>query len=283
MQPLVSIYLPTHNRADLLARAAGSVLTQRYQNIELLIVDDGSIDGTAETISRLAREDHRVRALRHAEPRGAPAARNLAIREATGDLITGIDDDDEMLPQHIVSLVAAFDHRYSLICSGFIRKTKTGSRIIAKSRKVISLDQQLLRNHVGNAALTLRTRLLEVGLFDESMPAWQDYDLWTRLITRFGSALRIAAADHVVHLDHNSPRISRRTLEGAERFMTKHSSLMSDKHKISQELEIFMLQAKPMSSADLIRLGRSRNLLRALRYFVTSNASWLRRIRDKLP
>ncbi|MBM4234597.1 MAG: glycosyltransferase [Gammaproteobacteria bacterium] len=282
MQPLVSIYLPTHNRADLLARAARSVLTQRYQHIELLIVDDGSTDGTAETISRLAQEDHRVRALRHAEPRGAPSARNLAICAAKGDLITGIDDDDEMLPQHIVSLVAAFDHRYSLICSGFVRKTKTGSRIIAKSRKVISLDEQLMRNHVGNAALTLRTRLLEVGLFDESMPAWQDYDLWTRLITRFGSALRIAAADHVVHLDHNSPRISRRTLEGAERFMTKHSSLMSDKHKISQELEIFMLRSNPMSSADLIRLGRSPNLLRSLRYFVTSNASWLRDIRDQI-
>ncbi|MFZ9305719.1 MAG: glycosyltransferase family 2 protein, partial [Steroidobacteraceae bacterium] len=70
MQPLVSIYLPTHNRADLLVRAARSVLAQTYQNFELLIVDDGSTDGTPEIIWHLAKSDRRIRALRQSETRG---------------------------------------------------------------------------------------------------------------------------------------------------------------------------------------------------------------------
>jgi glycosyltransferase involved in cell wall biosynthesis len=282
MQPLVSIYLPTHNRADLLVRAARSVLAQTYQNFELLIVDDGSTDGTPEIIWHLAKSDRRIRALRQSETRGAPAARNLAIRESKGHLVTGIDDDDEMMPERLAVLVSAFDEKYSLVCSGFIRKTRASTRTLANSRMTITLDDQLMRNHVGNAALTLRTRLLEAGLFDESMTAWQDYDLWTRLIAKFGAALRIPTADHIVHLDHDSPRISRRTLEGAQRFLTKHASLMSEKHARSQQLEMFMLEARRMTSTDLFRLGKYPNWSRAVRYFVTSNASWLRDLRDKI-
>lgn len=282
MQPLVSIYLPTHNRADLLVRAARSVLAQTYQNFELLIVDDGSTDGTPEIIWHLAKSDRRIRALRQSEARGAPAARNLAIRESKGHLVTGIDDDDEMMPERLAVLVSAFDEKYSLVCSGFIRKTRASTRTLANSRMTITLDDQLMRNHVGNAALTLRTRLLEAGLFDESMPAWQDYDLWTRLIAKFGAALRIPTADHIVHLDHDSPRISSRTLLGADRFLEKHRGLMSDAHLKSQELEKFMLQGHRMALADLIRLGIPDNLGRASRYFVTSNARWLRKIRAEL-
>lgn len=282
MQALVSIYLPTHNRADLLVRSARSVLAQSYRNIELLIVDDGSTDHTTDVIRHLAESDSRVRTLRQPEARGAPAARNLAIREATGRLVTGIDDDDEMMPERIATLVSAFDERYSLLCSGFIRKTRAGSRTLANSRMIITLDDQLMRNHVGNAALSTRDRLLEVGSFDETMPAWQDYDLWTRLIARFGAALRIPTADHIVHLDHDSPRISSRTLLGADRFLEKHRGLMSDAHLKSQELEKFMLQEHRMALADLIRLGIPDNLGRASRYFVTSNARWLRKIRAEL-
>ena len=279
MKPKVAVFLPTRNRAAMLGRCIESVLQQSHDNLELLVVDDGSTDDTADVIRRFSALDPRVRGLSLPAAAGAPAARNLAIRSASAELVTGIDDDDRMLPRRIETLVAAFEPRYSLVCSGFRRVSRTGIRTVGHSRKVISLDAQLMRNHVGNAALTLRSRLEEVGLFDESMPAWQDYDLWTRLILQFGPALRIAASDHIVHIDHDAPRISERTLQGAARFNEKFRDLMSNEHLRSQALEVFMLEGRRMSPNDFRRLAGRGNGVRALRYFVTSNFPWVRSLR----
>lgn len=279
MKPPVAVFLPTRNRAAMLGRCIESVLGQTHDNIELLVVDDASTDDTPDVIRRFAAHDQRVRGLSLPAAAGAPAARNLAIRSATAELITGIDDDDRMLPRRIETLVAAFDTRYSLVCSGFRRVSRAGTRTIGHSRKVISLDAQLMRNHIGNAALTLRSRIIEVGLFDESMPAWQDYDLWTRLILRFGPALRIAASDHLVHVDHDAPRISVRTLQGAARFGEKFRDLMSGDHLRAQALEVFMLEGRQMSLNEFRRLVGRGSHARALRYLITSNFPWLRTLR----
>lgn len=279
MSELVSVFLPTRNRAALLVRCIDSVLAQTHRNLELIIVDDASSDSTAETLDRYARADSRVRVISQESPRGAPAARNLALHAARGTYATGIDDDDVMLPGRIAALVAEFDPAFSLVCSGFVRATKARRLTLAASRRLIDLDAQLMRNHVGNAALSLTSRFLEVGAFDETMPAWQDYDLWTRMIARFGPALRVAEASHIVHEDHDSPRISTNTLQGAARFRDKHRALMTDRHLRSQRLEYFMLGGERMSWADFRQLGRPGMRARALRYFVTSNFPGLRAIR----
>ena len=101
-QPEVSVYLPTRNRAHLLREAVESVLAQTFSGFELLIVDDGSDD--ARALESLSCMDPRIRMFRHEQPRGAPAARNYAIREARGRFLTGIDDDDLLLPTRLESL-----------------------------------------------------------------------------------------------------------------------------------------------------------------------------------
>lgn len=279
MSELVSIYLPTRNRRALLERCIDSIRNQSYRDIEILIVDDASDDDTPSALDRLSTVDERLRVFRQATPGGAPAARNVAIRHARGRYLTGIDDDDVMLPQRIESLIGAFNPRYSLLCTGFIRQTKHQRITLAKSRRVIDLDAQLMRNHVGNAAFSLTARFIEAGMFDETMPAWQDYDLWTRMICAFGPALRLDDASHVVHEDHDSPRISEKTLQGAARFVEKHQHLMTDEHRSSQALETFMLSGQRMSPAEVWRLATTRTRGRALRYLITSNFPALRAMR----
>lgn len=97
--PKFSIVLPTYNRAGLLPRAVGSVLDQTFTDWELLVVDDGSKDGTAELLQTYS--DPRIRALRNAVNRERSYSRNRAIAEARGDFICFLDSDDEWLPDHL--------------------------------------------------------------------------------------------------------------------------------------------------------------------------------------
>lgn len=94
-EPLVSVVLPTYNRARTLPRAIGSVLSQDYRNIELLVVDDGSKDNTAEVMAAIT--DPRVRYVPLPKNGGASHARNAGMAEARGDFIAFQDSDDEWL------------------------------------------------------------------------------------------------------------------------------------------------------------------------------------------
>src|SRR5262249_16128748 len=83
----VSVVIPTFSRAPEIANAIQSVLEQTYQDLEIIVVDDGSRDATAETVLRLARTDPRIRLIRHQSNRGAQAARNTGIRAARGEWV----------------------------------------------------------------------------------------------------------------------------------------------------------------------------------------------------
>jgi len=97
-KPLITVYMPTHNRLELLQRAVVSVFAQTMQNFELIIVDDASSDDTFDYLQKLAEQDSRVTVLRNEVSQGACVARNRAIELAKGKFVTGLDDDDEFLP-----------------------------------------------------------------------------------------------------------------------------------------------------------------------------------------
>jgi glycosyltransferase involved in cell wall biosynthesis len=103
LRPLISVILPTYNRADTIIRAINSVLTQSFKEWELVVVDDGSTDDTAD---RLAGIDPRIRVITQ-ENRGMTEARNTAIRASHGEYIAFLDSDDEFMPHHL-ELCAAF-------------------------------------------------------------------------------------------------------------------------------------------------------------------------------
>lgn len=280
-QPLVSVYLPTCNRERLVPRAIESVLRQDHRELELLVVDDASADGTPGVLAGIAAADTRVRLFRQPSRGGAPAARNVALRAARGRFVTGIDDDDEMLPNRISSLLRAFDEQYSFVCSGTLLNSGTWIRPSRVSDCVITLDDQLYGDQAGTQVLTLTSRIVEAGLFDESMPAWQDYDLWTRLIERYGPARRIAAPTYLQHVEAGTQRITERGAEGARRYIDKHRSRMQPGQLASQELELYMLERRRLGPGSIARFLKPRTWRPALRYAATSNIPALRVLAER--
>ena len=111
--------MPTYNRSEMMQRAVNSVLAQDYPNFELLIVDDCSPDNTWQVLNDLYGEHPQIRLFRQEKGQGACAARNMAIKAAAGEFVTGIDDDDEFLPNRLSSMMAAYDDQYSCVVTGY--------------------------------------------------------------------------------------------------------------------------------------------------------------------
>jgi glycosyltransferase involved in cell wall biosynthesis len=279
---LISVYLPTRNRAALLTRAIESVLSQTHKNLELIISDDGSTDATREVVSKYTQYDSRVRLIFSKTCLGAPATRNRAISVARGHWITGIDDDDWMLPDRLEQLLAGFDYRYSLVCTGQILDFGNWSRTTRASARRITLGDELYCDEVGTQMMTMTSRMREIGGFDEQMPAWQDYDLWVRLIERFGAAERLARPTYVQSMFDDPSRISNSGVAGAVRFFEKHQSKMSREQKARQSLERLMLSKTRLDLASLRNVWLPKTRAPALRYFITSNVPFLRIIANLL-
>lgn len=228
----VSIYMPTHNREDLVIRAVKSVLNQSYTNIELIVVDDGSDDQTFDLLKNI--DDKRLFILKNAIPKGACYSRNLAIKHATGKFITGLDDDDFFEQNRIEILVNSFDEKYSFVCDNAVSYNQ-GNLIYEKTLdRTINLSR-ILESNVGNQVLTLRERLINVGLFDLSLPSSQDYDLWTRLIIKYGEAIQIPKHTYIYDISHDGQRIStsKRAIDGAKLYFEKYKNRMNSSQRVS--------------------------------------------------
>lgn len=185
--PMVSVIIPTFNRNGMLKEAVDSVLDQDYGNTELIVVDDGSTDATARTLS--AYED-RLHLLRQ-ENRGVSAARNAGIRAAAGTLIALLDSDDLWLPGKLRAQVDYFEaHPEALICQTEEIWIRNGVRVNPgkRHRKEAGdiFERSLALCLVSPSAVMMRKSLLEeVGLFDERLPACEDYDLWLRIAWKY--------------------------------------------------------------------------------------------------
>ena len=108
MPPLVSLVVPTYNRAHLVTRAIDSALAQTWRDIEIVVVDDGSTDATAAALAAYA-GNAAVRVIRHPLNRGATAAKNTGLNALRGEFASILDSDDELVPHAIETLIAAFD------------------------------------------------------------------------------------------------------------------------------------------------------------------------------
>jgi glycosyltransferase involved in cell wall biosynthesis len=186
--PLVSVIIPTYNRAALVQEAVASVLAQTCRDFEFLVVDDGSTDDTAEVLAGL---DGQFQVLRHPSRRGVSATRNTGIAAARGEWLAFLDSDDLWLPEKLARQLAYLAaHPDLLWCQTEETWVRRGRRVNQPltHRKVggrIFL-QSLERCLVSPSAVLLHRRLIEAhGGFDESLPACEDYDLWLRLSWRY--------------------------------------------------------------------------------------------------
>ena len=95
--PLITVIVPVYNILEYLPRCVRSITAQSYRNLEILLVDDGSTDGTGDLCERLAEEDGRIRVF-HKENGGTSAARNLGLAHASGEYVGFVDSDDYIEP-----------------------------------------------------------------------------------------------------------------------------------------------------------------------------------------
>ncbi|QDP01987.1 glycosyltransferase [Thalassotalea sp. PS06] len=233
----VTVYIPTHRRPKLLKRAIESVLKQSYKDIELIVVSDGLDPETDKLMDNYLIRYPNLIYLKYDKPKGACVARNLAINKASGFFITGLDDDDYFTEDRIEFLVSKWEDKYSFICTKSIFEKRLDSVFYALFSK---LNKDLIFGHkdlikfncVGNQVFTKASRL-KSELFDERLPALQDWELWIRLIKAKGLAKRFRHRTQVKDFDHGFSRISNfeRRVRGL--------SIVKDKHSINNnEIEL---------------------------------------------
>ncbi|OGR09008.1 MAG: hypothetical protein A3K23_03435 [Desulfobacca sp. RBG_16_58_9] len=191
MVPLVSVIIPTYNRADLVRQAVASVRAQTYRDFEIVVVDDGGTDDTFEVLSTWPE----LRLLRHTGRQGVSAARNTGITAARGQWLAFLDSDDLWLPDKLARQIFWLEGQPELlICQTEETWVRRGVAVNkpATHRKVAGriFLPSLARCMISPSAVILNRRLFEDhGVFDATLAAAEDYDLWLRLTWRYDVGL----------------------------------------------------------------------------------------------
>ncbi len=215
MAPEVSVVIPTYNRRAMVTEAIESVLAQGDADFELIVVDDGSTDGTFETLSPLNQMT-----LERTERRGPGAARNRGVALANAPLIAFLDSDDLWAPEKL-SRQSSFMRAHpecAISQTGEIwirdgRRVNPGRRHLKRSGDIF-LDS-LKTCLISPSAVILRTELFRaIGGFDEDLPAAEDYDLWLRILLEhevglLDEPLTTRRAGHLDQLSSSVPAIDR--------------------------------------------------------------------------
>jgi len=170
---LISVIVPIYNIKEYLERCIDSILAQTYQNIEVLMVDDGSTDGTSELVDEIALKDSRIRVF-HKENGGSSSARNLAMREAKGQYFSFIDSDDYIEPDMMEKLYQAIQTSGMPIAQGAREEIDEQGNIlpdicIPPEKEVVYASKDFMRElllHKGDCSFC--TKLTKAGLFHDN-------------------------------------------------------------------------------------------------------------------
>jgi glycosyltransferase involved in cell wall biosynthesis len=306
--PLISVVIPTYNRAATIARALDSVVRQSHRPIEIIVVDDGSTDGTLRAIDG----EHcpvPLTVVALGQNQGAAAARNHGIAMASGDYVAFLDSDDQWQPDKLERQLAALAEaglEYGASYTGIASYAEDG-RLCALSRATAEGDLRLaLLNHnlVGSTSCMLarRTLLQQIGGFNASLRSCQDWDLWIRLAghTRFACVAEPLTLLHIAREGRISSNGKAR-LSGHLQLYRTHLRAAFKAGLVDSALfrtilgEIFMQlerpdhaarqfaaiwRAKPWSAKRLMLLALARFGVGKALYFRA--AAWLERLEARL-
>jgi glycosyltransferase involved in cell wall biosynthesis len=196
---MVSIILCTYNRAALLPDAIRSVLRQTVQEWELIIVDDGSTDGTRDLVRKFQRKDNRI-LYQFQTNKGLAKARNAGIRNSSGNFLCFVDSDDELKPEHLALRLRYLSRRpeVDFLHGGVILigpKEKHFVVDMTDQRKKIHLS----KCHIGGTFFFRRSVLRHVRTF-RNIPFGEDFDFFTRAAKRC-SIRKVTYPTYVYHLE----------------------------------------------------------------------------------
>jgi glycosyltransferase involved in cell wall biosynthesis len=184
--PRVTVVIPTYNRAHYLSDAIHSALNQTLDDLEVVVVDDGSTDATAELMSAIG--DRRVRYLRQPH-RGISAAMNAGMRLARGEYVARLDSDDLWLPGMLAALVGVLDAQAEFgVAYGKGQAMDSQGHALAHTQGMAgrfpgeSLRSLVYDDCTCNVALVARRECFDrVGFYDEALAANEDWDMWLRV------------------------------------------------------------------------------------------------------
>lgn len=238
----VSIIMPAYNVEKYIAASIESVMNQTFKNWELIIIDDGSTDGTADIVKSYIEKDDRIKYLYQENARQA-RARNNGISHAKGSLLAFLDSDDMWLPQKLEISLASFDlELYDLIFTNSYSTDEGIIDVLSTSFEVMNVKA---REYYGKEALqsfiefnrvpiltvlVKKSALEEVGLFDEYCVPAEDYDLWVRLLKN-GSKFKS------IDLPLSIYRVQESSSTASDRFATASVVKSIAKNFTSQELK----------------------------------------------
>jgi glycosyltransferase involved in cell wall biosynthesis len=289
-RPLISAILPTHNGASrgYLTEAIDSVLAQTYTHRELLIVNDGSTDETANQLGRYIGRDIRIL---HQLNQGLAAARNTGIRHARGEYICFLDDDDRWLPEKLerqmeffVNCTARTDGRVKMIYTP-IRLINERGQTVGRQAHMASGDiyQELFTVNLidsPSSVMIKRDVLNAVGSFDPTLRSIEDLDLWLRIAQDFEiHSMTEPLVEYRVHDNKMSNRLEtmyswrRRVVERAIDNNRRHD-VQLDRRAILFDIEKqYFDRCLQVADAE----GAERHFLRAW-----SRSPWLMLTRPKM-
>lgn len=228
---LVSVVIPTYNRAELLYSCLRSVRQQRYANWEILVVDDGSTDNTKQLVQEM--HDARVKYLEQPN-RGAASARNLGARVAVGDYLIFLDSDDVAEPGWLSELTAAVRRDEDVVCCGYRRFGPNGSFLEERTHLKGTPLQRRYGIFLAGTYLVKRSVFLALGGFDESLKSGHHTELAIRIIQGIdrGDLVSTCLPSSLVRInDHGGDKIRKNwsaVFQGSQRILEKHRIFMQE-------------------------------------------------------
>lgn len=213
--PKITIQMCTYNRAHFITEAVDSVLSQIFQDWELLILDDCSTDNTKEIIEKYL-TDPRIRYIKNEQNLGITKNRNKALTLSNGEYIAVLDSDDYWIDNNKLKLQNEFldKHRtYIMVGSNNVIVNESGKKTIKVPHlptNFLIKKALLLRNMFCHSSVLYRKKeIIDLGAYDESLPIWEDYDLWLKagLKHKLANFYRYTTAYRVHSIQSNSEKI----------------------------------------------------------------------------
>ena len=183
---MVSLIMPCKNGALTLSKSIESVLEQDFENLELLIIDDGSTDGSREIIEEHAKNDNRIKLLTNKGPgKGVWYARNIGLKNINGRYIAFLDCDDYLLPKSLSNRLRKLDESGAAVVHGaYLRLHPDGKAFYRPARTKVTYSNMLRKNHIGN--LTGMYDSERLGVLLQESYGHEDYLMWCKLVKLSG-------------------------------------------------------------------------------------------------
>lgn len=233
----ISVIIPVYNRVNLVGRALDSVYAQSHCAQEVIVVDDGSSDGTGDYVRTYFPQARYIRQ----SNQGVSAARNRGIVAARGDWLAFLDSDDEWLPQklQIQCRVLETNPGYRICHSDeiWVRRGRRVNPMRKHAKSGGNIFQRCLPRCVisPSSVMVHRSVMETVGKFDQAFPACEDYDLWLRVCAVYSvlyieQPLIIKYGGHVDQLSQRYPAMDRFRIEALEKIIHRGTLSQADRH-----------------------------------------------------